>query len=64
MRIFVTGATGFIGSHLVKRLLSDGHQVVCYVRNIQKARKVLGSEVEILQTTAFDNHLIATKNCQ
>ena len=60
MRIFVTGATGFIGSHLVKRLLSDGHQVVCYVRNIQKARKVLGSEVEILQTTAFDNHLIAT----
>jgi uncharacterized protein (TIGR01777 family) len=60
MRIFVTGATGFIGTHLVKRLLSDGHQVICYVRNIDKARKLLGNEIEILQTTAFDNHIIAT----
>lgn len=27
-RIFVTGGTGFTGSHLVKRLLSNGHEVV------------------------------------
>ncbi len=28
MRVLVTGAAGFIGSHLCRRLVSDGHEVV------------------------------------
>jgi UDP-glucose 4-epimerase len=30
MKVFVTGAAGFIGSNLVNRLLADGHRVTAY----------------------------------
>lgn len=32
MRILLTGASGFIGQHLLQALLAEGHQVVCAVR--------------------------------
>lgn len=32
MRVFLTGATGFVGSHIVEALLKAGHKPVCLVR--------------------------------
>jgi nucleoside-diphosphate-sugar epimerase len=33
MRVMITGGTGFVGSHLVRRLLSKGHEVVSLDKN-------------------------------
>lgn len=37
MNIFLTGATGFIGSHLLRALTAQGHQVTACVRDPQRA---------------------------
>ena len=41
MKYLVTGATGFIGPHLIKRLAKEGHQCRCLVRDMKKAHHLL-----------------------
>ncbi len=41
MDIVITGATGFIGRHLVRRLIADGHEVSALTRNVERARDLL-----------------------
>lgn len=36
MKVLVTGANGYIGTHLIPSLLDAGHEVHCVVRNIQR----------------------------
>lgn len=41
----VNGATGFVGRHLVARLLADGHEVIAATRDAARAARVLGPRV-------------------
>lgn len=45
MRVVVTGATGFIGRAVIRRLQRDGTDVVALVRDVAPARSQLGPDV-------------------
>lgn len=46
MDIFMTGATGYIGGTIARRLLDDGHKLRGLVRDEEKARKLAAFGVE------------------
>lgn len=49
MRVFITGATGLAGRHLVEALIERGDSVVVVSRNAPRAQSVLGEKIEVIQ---------------
>ena len=48
MRVFVTGGTGFVGKAVIELLKARGDQITALVRDPERARSLLGSEVNLL----------------
>ena len=54
MRIFLTGAPGFIGSALIPELMQAGHQVLGLTRSETGAEKLRAAGVEVLRGNIED----------
>ncbi len=60
MKILVTGGTGFVGTHLVNRLLHSGHAVAVLARSPEKTRNRYNHPVETVAGDVLDPASLGT----
>ena len=61
MKIFITGATGFIGKRLAERLIEEKHEIICAGRSLEKLKNLSGKAkltyLELEDSTPIQNIL-------
>jgi dihydroflavonol-4-reductase len=65
VKVFMTGATGFIGGHVVRKLRDRGDEVVALVRSRDKARELEDLGVELVEGDLSSSEVIrgACEDC-
>ena len=59
MKILVSGATGFLGNNLARKLLESGHQVVTTIRSTSNLKSLDGLEIETVHADLTDASAMA-----
>lgn len=65
MRVFLTGATGFIGQAIVNELIVEGHQVLALVRSDASANAInkAGGQVHRGDLSDLESLAAGVRNC-
>lgn len=58
MKILITGATGFIGGHLIERLHNDGHQICAVVRITSDTNSLVEKNIPFFVFNDDINHFV------
>ena len=59
MRVFLTGATGFVGRHVAESLASGGHELRCLVRSRERAAHLVDAGHELVVGGLLDEPVVS-----